>query len=108
MKNLLTIVLLVLLVLFITSCVKQKENINFEYRKYQILSLKPPKHVFVDLQDIETGKIFHNVYVSKHLNNYNNIQIGLVIILKRYYEEYEGYEKYYFESHEIYSLLSTI
>jgi hypothetical protein len=39
----------------------------------RILSVNPPKHVYVDLVNEQTGEVWNHVYVSKHCNNWRNI-----------------------------------
>lgn len=45
-------------------------------KTYKLVSLKQPKHFRVTLQDIQTGKIYENVNVSKHCNRWREVKIG--------------------------------
>lgn len=44
--------------------------INSETKMYEITHVDPPKHVYVDLKDVESGHIHSRVHVSKHFNNW--------------------------------------
>jgi hypothetical protein len=48
---------------------------------YQILNVDPPKHVWADLREVETGKLHARVPVGKHCNRYKEIVIGSAIDL---------------------------
>lgn len=43
---------------------------------YRVLSVNPPKHVYVDLQNVKTGQIYRHQYVNKHCNRWREIKIG--------------------------------
>lgn len=34
--------------------------------RFQVLKITPPKHVYIDLKDVNSGNIYQNVYVAKH------------------------------------------
>jgi len=49
-------------------------ELGTEIRRYKLLSWNPPKHFYVDIQDVETGVVTSNVYVSKHCNKHGELQ----------------------------------
>ncbi len=79
------IILVIVGILLLSSCNKV-ERVPFiaERDNYEIINLDPPKHVYVDLKRMSDGRVFTHVYVSKHLNNWENVRIGTVIALNRY------------------------
>lgn len=55
-------------------------------KEYRIVGYYPPKHVYVDLQDVSSGKIYEHQYVSKHCNKHcgqcdNSDIIGNIVTL---------------------------
>lgn len=85
--------------MFLSSCAHEKcQYDKEEWREYELLSLDPPKHFYIYLQDVKTKKIYSHVYVSKHCNNYRNLTIGKVYTLKRVYWTIEGKEYADFEN----------
>lgn len=45
-----------------------KKVTSVEIKRYKLLAWNPPKHFYVTLQEVGTGRIIHDVYVSKHCN----------------------------------------
>lgn len=70
------------LVFLLASCEmpKQATKTGQEVKKFKILAIDPPKHVYADLQE-ENGKVHKMVYISKHCNNWRKIKIGSEIKL---------------------------
>ncbi len=79
--------LIILLISTIIGCSKQQSPRQLdkdEVRQYVLLHKNPPKHFYVDLKDVLTGKIYNNVYVSKHCNSHRVTAIvGQVYSLRR-------------------------
>lgn len=89
MKNFILFSIIVLL----SSCMAKPKDIDKEEIKdYKLIGYDPPKHFHVDLQDVQTGKIYRHVYVSKHCNNHREFVIGNIYKLKRIYYTREGTE----------------
>ncbi len=40
--------------------------------KMELIGFNRPKHVYVDMQELATGKVYRGVYVSKHCNNWRS------------------------------------
>jgi hypothetical protein len=47
-----------------------------EIRRYKLLGYNPPKHFYVDLEDVETKQVYNQLYVSKHCNSHANNKLG--------------------------------
>ena len=61
----------------------QTETIKIEDVHVRLVSLNPPKHVYIDAVDIWTGELYKDVYVSKHFNRWREVVIGSEIVLQR-------------------------
>jgi hypothetical protein len=82
-----------IMVFFIASCAGHKcEYDSEEWREYKLVSLDKPKHFYVDLKDVQTGKLYYHVYVSKHCNSWKNLKIGGTYKLKRVHWTDGGHE----------------
>lgn len=44
-----------------------------EMVRFKLVGWHPPKHFYVDLQDVETGLVYKQTYVSKHCNGYADL-----------------------------------
>lgn len=62
------VLIFILLTVIFTSC-KKKEYLSTKYEKCVVLSINPPKHVYLDLKTVSSGRVFTDVYVSKHCND---------------------------------------
>lgn len=51
-------------------------DVSTEIRRYKLLGYNPPKHFYVDMEDVETKQLYTHIYVSKHCNNHANNQLG--------------------------------
>lgn len=52
--------------------------------EYEITHVNPPKHVYVDLKETSTGKVYSHIYVSKHMNDWREkLWVGRKITLTR-------------------------
>lgn len=71
----------------LTGCggiIERPVHVKTEIRTYEILDVDPPKHVYVDLKDIETGQRHNRVFVSKHFNNWREkLIIGRKVQVRR-------------------------
>ena len=65
--------LLYLFTLLAIACAPNYDNYDKKVVHMRILSVNPPKHVYVDLVNEQTGEVWNHVYVSKHCNNWRNI-----------------------------------
>ena len=45
-------------------------EVKREVHRIKLLYLRPPKHVYVDFEDLNTGVTSSSMYVSKHCNSY--------------------------------------
>lgn len=62
------LICILLTTVLITSC-RKKVHINTTYERCVVVSINPPKHVYVDLKMLSSGKLYTDVYVSKHCND---------------------------------------
>lgn len=62
------VVIFVLLVVLYSSC-KEKVYLSTKYEKCVVMSIDPPKHVYLDLKMVSSGRVFRDAYVSKHCND---------------------------------------
>lgn len=93
--------LLCLLTLLVMACANE-ENYDKKIVHMRILSVDPPKRVYVDLANVETGEIWNHIRVSKRCHNWRLIPIGGVIDMTEYsysqgsrkYRELKGREIY--------------
>jgi hypothetical protein len=44
-------------------------EVGTELRRYELVGWNPPKHFYVNLEDVQTHQVYNNIYVSKHCNN---------------------------------------
>ena len=72
----------VALVALLAAC-KPPVQIHSEDRDYRVVGVNPPKHFYVDLQDLKTGLVAKKVYVSKRCYNWREVEIGRVFNLKQ-------------------------
>ena len=71
--------------------------------------MHPPKHFYVDLQDVETGVIHKHVYVSKHFNSWKSIDTTETLRLTRWqWKLTNGQEQFSFDSGQIRASLEGI
>lgn len=90
--------LVTLIIFLLVSCAgHQCEYEKTEWRDYKLLGLDEPKHFYIDVQDILTGKIYKHVYVSKHCNEWRKLRIGETYKLKRVYWTDGGHENANFD-----------
>lgn len=61
-----------------TQSVEDAKHIRLEKsesRNFQLAGVRPPKHFYVDLKDVETGVTDVQVYVSKHCNSWKQTAV---------------------------------
>jgi len=63
----------VLAAVMLSGCDKE---IHSEQREYEVVGVKPPKHMRVDLRDVKTGELFKDVSVSKRCSGWETLKIG--------------------------------
>jgi len=80
MKILKTVLLISIGLSILTGCEPRKPDpiVSATDKKYAIIGIDPPKHFYVDIQDVETKEIYKHQYVSKHCNSYQKLKIGSV------------------------------
>ena len=80
-------ILICTLIIFAISCnsARPKEVEKREKREYEIVNITRGKHIYISLKDVQTGKIYTHVYVSKHCSACDNYQIGQRLTLTRAY-----------------------
>lgn len=49
----------------------------------EMLDIDPPKHVYIDLRDLSTGKVWKHEYVSKHFNDWRKLEKGKPFLATR-------------------------
>lgn len=94
--------MIIFMVLLTSCCAPQQKNVTYVVKQYKLVSFDPPKHFYVTLQDVETGVIYHDIHVSKHCNNSDNLKIGTVYSLKRLHWIQDGRDIYDFDDNELY------
>lgn len=52
--------------------------------EYEIVSINPPKHFYLDLKRVSDGKMFYHFNISKHCNKHRSIAIGRKIWIKEW------------------------
>lgn len=62
--------------LAIAGCSEPREVFSDTVATYRLLHVQPPKHVYVDLQNIKTGQVYRHQYVNKHCNRWKELKIG--------------------------------
>lgn len=62
----------------LTACYKPTpiEITSQEYKTYSVTKIYPPKHFYVDLKDLKSGRVHKKVYISKHCNEWRKLKIG--------------------------------
>ena len=79
------------------GCGEEKIYLRKEIRKYEVLSIHPPKHFSVDLLDIETHRLFANQGWSKHCFNWQRARLGEIIDVETYTFKYKDSDTEYQE-----------
>jgi hypothetical protein len=67
-----------------------------EVRSFELVAVNPPKHFYVDIKDMVTGRTHRHVYVSKHCNNWvKTAVVGKVyrIVTETYLDDRTGERK---------------
>lgn len=98
-----SIILLAGLVIFLevilarTLIIKYKENQGYEVissvtklERVRILNMTKPKHVYIDLVNLDTGVQSNRIYISKHCNNQDMSDIGSEMQMEVTYFEYKN------------------
>jgi len=67
--------LLTVIALGLTAC-GPAPTLHSESRVFEVTAINPPKRFYVDLKDVETGRRFQSVYVSKRCSNWRKTTIG--------------------------------
>lgn len=65
-----------------------KTDPSYIVRRYEIVGYKPPTNMYVSLRDVESGRIYSDVRVSKHCSN-PSVTIGQFVNLKSKYVTYK-------------------
>jgi hypothetical protein len=73
----------------IASCNK-RIDLYSKKEKYEIVGIKRPKHFQISIQRLSDGKLYKNVSVSKHCNNWKAVHLGDHIEITRTYYTYES------------------
>ena len=95
-------ILILAVTLLAMSCTSNYENYDKKVVHMRIISIDPPKHVYADLVNEETGEIWYNIHVSKHCYNWRSIPPNAQIDMYEYsyshgdrkYRELNGREIY--------------
>lgn len=76
-----------LFLIVLLGCAGRRDIVydKVETREYILTQLDEPKHFYVYLTDVKTGKKYDYVYVSKHCNDWRELQIGKIYKLERVY-----------------------
>lgn len=84
------------------SCKPIPSEIVWEKEEqFEVIGIDPPKHFYLDLKRVSDGKVFHEVYISKHCNDMC-LSLGQIINVK--YGQYKRENNYWieFDNYEIY------
>lgn len=95
--------LLCLITVLVMACAPNYENYDKKVVNMRILSVDPPKHVYVDLVNEQTGEIWNHVYVSKHCNNWRNIPPEAKIVMYEYSYQQGDRKIRELDGHEVYT-----
>lgn len=76
---------------------------NHRTAKFRLLEIVPPKHVYVDLIDLNTMQVYSNVFVAKHCNDWKKNNVGDVHDL-----QYVDQTMYDFSHHIYFKNLSRV
>lgn len=69
--------LMFLVIVSLTGCESRQDLvINSVTKTYKIVEIKRPKHFRVSIEDVKTGETFNNLSVSKHCNNWRELELG--------------------------------
>ena len=93
------------IIYFSSKCGNDKKLIYTKVEKFQIVKIKPPKRLYLDLKRISDGRVFYEIYISKRCNN---LCINLYDTIDVKYSEYEksdGRLYYEFDNNSIYNLI---
>jgi hypothetical protein len=96
---LMSVVIILELILAKTMVTAYKEKQGYEVtssitklERVRILNMTKPKHVYIDLVNLETGITCNRIYVSKHCNNQDMSDIGSEMGMEVTYLEYKNGE----------------
>lgn len=70
------LILASILALSLIGCGPSGEVVSSEVRVYEITEVRQPKHFYVSLRDVQTGRVFNDVYISKHCSHWRNAIVG--------------------------------
>ena len=76
------------------------ETVKIEIRQFKLLHVYPPKQMYVDFQDVETGQIFNRIYVTSYCSGWSNNTVGDQYSIPVAYEK-QG-EKQWIEFNNLY------
>lgn len=82
---------LALLVIGLTGCdlsSLKRKTIDVRAKQYVLVAVNRPKHFYIRLRDIETGRVTSELYVSKHCNSWRKARIGEVLTFNEVTYEY--------------------
>lgn len=94
-------IIVVLLLMVVTGCGKQKIYVSEQLRQYEVVGIHSPKHFSVDLRDVTTMKVFERESHSKRCNKWRQNVLGEIVTVRTIYYRYEGSEDLYIELENI-------
>lgn len=86
-------VFIIFLLVYIFGYQSQKQGKKFIVEEtqqvFKVIKVKQPKHFRMDLLDEKSGKVYENVYISKHCMNWKNLEINSEYTFKKITYRYE-------------------
>lgn len=62
--------------LFLAGCGLKDKVVDIQDKMYEVVEIKPPKHFYITLKDVETGEIYKRLYVSKRCSSWKKLEKG--------------------------------
>lgn len=97
LKRSLGVVLSCMWILGCGGCSEEKIYVSKEIRKYEVVSIHPPKHFNVDLLDVETHRLFKGQGWSKHCSSWKRARLGEIVDVETYTFKYKDSDTEYQE-----------
>ncbi|AVH85081.1 hypothetical protein RsoM2USA_153 [Ralstonia phage RsoM2USA] len=77
------------------------EVVKTEIRQYKLVNIYPPKHMYVDIMDVQTGQIFQHQYVTNYCTNWSANRPGDTYSIEIVYFK-QGNDKLWIEFQNMY------
>ncbi len=60
---------------FLAGC-EAEQLVERRTQAFEVTVVKPPKHFYVTLKNVDTGQVFSDVYVSKRCSRWKEVPVG--------------------------------